>query len=133
MEIECENNYCICFFVACTVADCAKCPTNKDICMECGDGKRVDPNGATCTGKFLDMLKCNLFHLIIRTITNIIFVGFIIIINIISSRRSSSNSISICSSSCCISSSSSSCSSSSSRCSGSCRGNHYSLKPQGFQ
>ena len=54
-------------FVACTVGDCAKCPTNKDVCTECSDGKGVDSNGATCTGKLLVVLKCNLFHLIMRT------------------------------------------------------------------
>ena len=109
-------------FVACTVADCAKCPTNKDVCTECDDGKGVDSSGATCTGKFLDVLKCNLFHLIMKTITIIIFVGFVI--TIISSRRSSSSSVS--SSSCSSRSSSSSCCSS--KCSGSYRGNHCALK-----
>ena len=116
-------------FVACTVTDCTKCPTNKDVCTECRDGKGVDSNGATCTGKFLDVLKCNLFHLIIRTITIIIFVGFVII-TIISSVSSSSCSSSRSSSSSNGSSSSSCCSSSGS---GSYRGNHCALKTQGFQ
>ena len=87
-------------FVACTVADCAKCPTNKDVCTECDDGKGVDSSGATCTGKFLDVLKCNLFHLIMKTITIIIFVGFVItIISSIIINSSSCSSMSICSSS----------------------------------
>ena len=47
------------FFVACTVGDCAKCPTNKDVCTECRDGKGVDSNGATCIGKFIVVLKCD--------------------------------------------------------------------------
>ena len=48
-----RTNVVFVFFVACTVGDCAKCPTNKDVCTECGNGKGVDSNGATCTGKFL--------------------------------------------------------------------------------
>ena len=71
-------------FVACTVTDCSKCPTNKDVCTECGDGKGVDSNGATCTGKFIVVLKYDLFHVIIKTIIIIIiYVVFVIISSII--------------------------------------------------
>ena len=67
------------FVVACTVADCAKCPTNKDVCTECGDGKGVDSNGATCTGKLFFVLKCNLFHLI-RTIIIVLSIFFFLLL-----------------------------------------------------
>ena len=115
------------FVVACTVADCAKCPTNKDVCTECGDGKGVDSNGATCTGKLFFVLKCNLFHLI-RTIIIVLSIFFfiVIIIIIISSSRSSSNR-----SNCSCSSSSIDNISNRGRSSGS--GNHCALKTQGFQ
>ena len=112
------------FVVACTVADCTKCPTNKDVCTECGDGKGVDSNGATCTGKLLVVLKCNLFHLI-RTIIIVLIIIFIGVIVIIISSSSSSNR---CNCSC---SSSSDNISNRGRNSGS--GNHCVLKTQGFQ
>ena len=114
------------FVVACTVADCTTCPTNIDVCTECGDGKGVDSNGATCTGKLLVVLKCNLFHLIrtIIIVLIIIFIGVIVII-IISSSSSSSNRSN------CSCSSSSDNISNRGRNSGS--GNHCALKTQGFQ
>ena len=116
------------FVVACTVADCTTCPTNIDVCTECGDGKGVDSNGATCTGKLLVVLKCNLFHLIrtIIIVLIIIFIGVIVIIIIISSSSSSNRSNCSCSSS-----SSSDNISNRGRNSGS--GNHCALKTQGFQ
>ena len=58
VEIECEDTY---LFEACTVGDCAKCPTNKNVCTECSDGKGGDSSGATCTGKFIVLLKLDLF------------------------------------------------------------------------
>ena len=120
------------FVVACTVADCANCPTNKDVCTECGDGKGVDSNGATCTGKLLVLLKCNLFHLIRSIIIGlvIIFIGVIVIIIIIIISSSSSSSSSN-RSNCSCSSSSSDNISNRSRSSGS--GNHCAMKTQGFQ
>ena len=115
------------FVVACTVADCTKCPTNKDVCTECGDGKGVDSNGATCTGKLLVVLKCNLFHLI-RTIIIVLIIICIGVIVIIIISSSSSSNRSNCS---CSSSSSSDNISNRGRISGS--GNHCALKTQGFQ
>ena len=57
------------FVVACGVADCAKCSAYKGVCTECSDGKGVDFSGTYCTGKFLFLLKYDLFfQLIIKSI-----------------------------------------------------------------
>ena len=51
------------FVVACAVADCAKCSANKDVCTNCRYGKGIDASGPSCTGKFLFLLKYDLFSI----------------------------------------------------------------------